>query len=58
MKTIHNLLMFIQWALFITGILGAPALGYFYGWPEALLALVVGLQALTALKIEVVAFTR
>ena len=58
MKAIHNLLMFIQWALFITGILGAPVLGYFYGWQAALLSLVIGLQALTALKIEVVAFTR
>jgi len=58
MKAIHNFLMFLQWGAFIGGLVGSPILWYYQGWPEALLALVVALQALTALKIEVVAFTR
>lgn len=58
MKVVHNFLMFVQWASLLGGLLGAPFLLYFQGWPEALFAVVIALQALIALKIEVVAFTR
>lgn len=58
MKVIHNVLMFIQWFAFITGVAGAGPLVWFVGIPEGLLALVVAFLALANLRLEVLSFAR
>lgn len=58
MKLVHNLIMFYQWLLFVSGALASVPLFILVGVPEGLLSLVVSLLSLAALKLEVLAFAR
>lgn len=51
---LYNLLLGIQWFFMIAGLIGAPALTWFYSPTEGLLSLIVSLLALANLKLDVV----
>lgn len=56
MVVISNLLLILQWVLFIGGLIGAPVLLYSHDFLHALISLAVSMSALSALKMEVFAF--
>lgn len=56
MKLFHNTLMLIQWSVMVGGILGSIPLAIYQSYEVGLLALVAGMIALMALKLEAIAF--
>jgi hypothetical protein len=54
----YNLLLGIQWVLFVGGLVAAVPAYYFFSPIEALLTLNVGLLALANLKLDVVSLAK
>lgn len=53
---VHNILLVIQWLVFVTGTIAAIPLGFLFGIDTGILSCLTGIVALGCLKLEVLSF--